>query len=65
MSLGDLFERTRTRMPSDRPNSLPAETYADIIAFIAQRNGYPAGSGELGTNAEVLKQILITGKPRP
>ena len=65
MSLGDLFERTRTRMPSDRPGSLRADTYADIMAFIAQKNGFPAGSTELGTDVEVLKQILITEKRRP
>jgi quinoprotein glucose dehydrogenase len=62
MTVGDLFERTRMRMPSDRPNSLAAETYADIIAFIAQKNGFPAGSVDLGTDVEALKQILITAK---
>ena len=50
-------------MPSDRPGSLRADTYADIIAFIAQKNGYPAGSTELGTDVETLKRILITAKP--
>jgi mono/diheme cytochrome c family protein len=63
MSVGDLFERTRTRMPSDRPNSLPSATYADVIAFIAQKNGYPAGSADLDTDVEILKLILITPKP--
>jgi hypothetical protein len=62
MSLGDLFERTRLLMPSDRPGSLPPPTYADIIAFIASKNGFPAGSAELGTDVAVLKQILITAK---
>ena len=65
MSLGDLFERTRMLMPSDRPGSLQADTYADIIAFIAQKNGFPAGRTELGNNLEALKQIVITDKRRP
>jgi quinoprotein glucose dehydrogenase len=66
MSIGDLFERTRMLMPSGRPNSLPAETYADIIAFIAQKNGFPSGNADLGSDVEVLKQILITEKrPAP
>ena len=65
MSMGDLFERTRMLMPSDRPNSLSRDTYADIIAFIAQKNGFPAGSAELGTDVGALKQILITEKGRP
>ena len=65
MSVGDLFERTRMLMPSDRPGSLAAETYADIIAFIALKNGFPAGSTELSTDVSALKQILITEKRRP
>ena len=62
MSLGDLFERTRTRMPSDRPGSLPGPAYADILAFIAEKNGYPAGAKELADDPAVLKNIRITGK---
>ena len=65
MSVGDLFERTRMLMPSDRPGSLPAGTYADIIAFIAQKNGFPPGTTELGTDVGALKQILITEKRPP
>ena len=65
MSVGDLFERTRMLMPSDRPGSLPAGTYADIIAFIAQKNGFPPGTTELGTDIGALKQILITEKRPP
>ena len=65
MSVGDLFERTRMLMPSDRPGSLPAGTYADIMAFIAQKNGFPPGSTELGTDVGALKQILITEKRPP
>jgi len=64
MSLGDLFERTRTRMPSDRPGSLSGPAYADILAFIAQKNGYPPGPKELGDDLAVLKGIRITAKPR-
>jgi Cytochrome C oxidase, cbb3-type, subunit III len=65
MSVGDLFERTRMLMPSDRPGSLPAATYADILAFIAQKNGFPVGNTELGTDIGALKQILITEKRPP
>jgi mono/diheme cytochrome c family protein len=64
MSLGDLFERTRTLMPSNQPGSLPGPTYADIIAFIASKNGYPAGAVELSDDPAVLKGIRITPKVR-
>lgn len=62
MPLGELFERTRTRMPSDRPGSLAAQDYADVIAFILQKNGMPAGPQELETSAEALKAIRITAR---
>lgn len=65
MSIGDLFERTRMLMPSDRPGGLPRETYSDIIAFIAQKNGFPAGSVELGVDIEALKRIQIVEKRPP
>jgi mono/diheme cytochrome c family protein len=65
MSVGDLFERTRMLMPSDRPGSLPSATYADIIAFVMSKNGFPVGSTELSADVAVLKQIVITEKRRP
>ena len=65
MSVGDLFERTRMLMPSDRPGSLPSATYADIIAFVMSKNGFPAGSTELSADVASLKQIVITEKRRP
>jgi mono/diheme cytochrome c family protein len=62
MSVGELFERTRMLMPSDRPGSLPSATYADIIAFVMSKNGFPAGSTELSADVAALKQIVITEK---
>jgi hypothetical protein len=50
-------------MPSDRPGSLPLQTYIDIIAFVLQKNEMPAGQQELGTDVTALKQIFITAKP--
>jgi cytochrome c len=61
-SLEELFVRTRTLMPSDRPNSLPNQSYRDIIAFILQSNKFPPGEKELDAEVEALRQILITAK---
>ena len=65
MSVGDLFERTRMLMPSDRPGSLPSAMYADLLAFILSKNGFPAGTSELGADVAALKKILIIAKRRP
>jgi hypothetical protein len=34
-------------MPPDRPGRLTPQTYADITAFLLDRNGYKSGSQEL------------------
>ena len=62
-TLGELFGNIQQLMPTDRPNSLPAQTYRDILAFILKANSYPAGEQELG--ADGLDQILITANPDP
>jgi hypothetical protein len=64
-TLGDLFERTRLLMPSDRPGSLPSATYADVIAFIVSKNGFPPGAVELSADVAALKQIVIAERRRP
>ena len=61
-SVGELFERIRTLMPSDRPNSLSPQAYRDIVAFLLQSNRFPFGATELDAEVETLKQILITAK---
>lgn len=65
-SVEALYLRTRTLMPSDRPNSLPGQSYCDIIAFILQSNKFPPGDKELEADVEALRLILITAKrPEP
>jgi mono/diheme cytochrome c family protein len=59
-SVGDLFERIRTLMPSDRPNSLSPDVYRDIVTFILRANKFPSGDTDLATDLEGLKQIKIT-----
>ena len=63
MSVGELSARIQKVMPPDRPGGLTPQTYADIIAFILQKNGFPAGDVELGIDPEALQQIRITTRP--
>lgn len=62
-TLGELFGKIQQLMPTDRPNSLPAQTYRNILAFILRANSYPPGDEEL--KADVLDQIIISAKPEP
>jgi len=62
MPVADLLEKTQRLMPADRPNSLPPQTYRDIVAFILQANKFPAGEQELASDTEALRKVLITTK---
>ena len=57
LTLGDLFDRTRTTMPQDSPGALTREQTADVTAFILSMNKFPDGKTELPAQSEVLKQI--------
>lgn len=57
LSLGELYDRTRTTMPIDRPGGLTREAYADILAYMLKFNGFPAGTTELSTRSEVLATV--------
>lgn len=48
-SLAELFGRMRS-MPLGRPGSLERQEYLDILAYVLQKNGYPAGANELTMN---------------
>src|SRR5688572_17413648 len=46
-STRDLFGLISATMPTDRPGSLPADTYVNIVAFILQSNGRTPGTQAL------------------
>ncbi|MBM3507398.1 MAG: cytochrome c [Alphaproteobacteria bacterium] len=43
----ELFSFIRTNMPADFPGTLTPFQYADVLAFLLQRNGIPAGTEPL------------------
>jgi mono/diheme cytochrome c family protein len=57
LTLGDLFERTRTTMPQNDPSKVSRAQHADILAYILSVNRFPAGKAELDKQTEVLKEI--------
>ncbi len=61
----DLFEKMQTSMPADQPGKLTRAQNADILAFLLNSNGFPAGQTELSTDAAVLAKIRFeTNKPK-
>ena len=58
-TVAERFEQISTTMPYNAPKSLTAQQYVDILAYILQFNGYPAGSAELPPDVGALRHIVI------
>ena len=59
--LSALFSRIQTTMPEDAPGSLTENEALDIIAYVVQTNGFPAGDKPMQT-AGALPSIKIVRK---
>ena len=62
LSVGDLFDRMRQSMPQNAPGTLSRTQNADILAFMLQKAGAPAGSAELPGDSQVLAGIKIASQ---
>lgn len=56
-----LFTLIRTNMPREAPAGLSDRQYLDVMAYLFQQNGFPAGSDELTASVERLRSIKIVG----
>ena len=57
--VADLVEKIATSMPSSSPGSLSRDQATDLVAFILKSNKFPAGSGDLASDAPTLRTINI------
>ena len=48
--LEPLFTFIKTSMPGNRPGGLDDRAYADVMAYMLQTNGFPAGERELSAD---------------
>ncbi|MEM7079969.1 MAG: cytochrome c [Pseudomonadota bacterium] len=63
-SVADLLDVTRQTMPEAAPNSLSTQQYMQLVAYILQLNGYPAGEAALDPAARSeLMRIYIEPAP--
>lgn len=60
LSMSDMYTAIRTTMPQGAPASLSASGYADISAYMLQKNEVPAGAMELPSDTDDLEGIMIT-----
>lgn len=63
--LDRLFIKMRDRMPPDDAASTTDKQKLDILAFLLESNGFPAGTEELALDLERLSSIQIVGKDGP
>lgn len=59
LPVGVLFDRIKLTMPEDGPGRLSDQEYADVVAYMLDRNDYPAGENELSTDKAELDRIMI------
>jgi quinoprotein glucose dehydrogenase len=59
LTVGDLFDRTRTTMPQSKPGTLSREANAEILAYVLSVNQFPAGTADLPQASEALREIRI------
>jgi mono/diheme cytochrome c family protein len=62
-SVGALVELTRKTMPADGPGKLSRQQCIDIAAYLLSANGFPAGAGDLPSDAAALDEIVFQEKP--
>jgi len=62
-SVGEFVATVAATMPEQRPSSLSAAAYVDVVSYLLSKNGVPAGKSELPADVEALLLIRITEKP--
>ena len=64
-TLEPLYTFIKTTMPGNTPGSLDERAYADLIAFMLESNGLPAGTRELSPDRVASIQLVGPDGPRP
>jgi mono/diheme cytochrome c family protein len=61
-SVATLFDKIRETMPPNSPNESTDDAKIDIVAYLLQQNGFPAGKTELRAEGESLGIIDLVRK---
>jgi quinoprotein glucose dehydrogenase len=60
----DLYARLSKSMPLDAPGSLDAGKYLDLVAYLLEANGFPAGPQDLDRD-RLSALVIAESPPRP
>jgi mono/diheme cytochrome c family protein len=58
-TVADLFNKVRSTQPPDFIAGLSVQEYLDIVAYIVQQNGFPAGNQELGSDLNQMRNMSL------
>src|SRR5262249_53570963 len=61
-NLAGLFIKIRDTMPEGGPGTVSDEVKIDILSYVLQQNGFPAGRDELKVNLSALEDISLAKK---
>jgi mono/diheme cytochrome c family protein len=64
-TVSDLFTYIHESMPPNDPGSLSRTDNADVVSFLLQATGLPAGTHDLPADRDSLKSIRIELKKQP
>jgi alcohol dehydrogenase (cytochrome c) len=59
-TLDDLFYIIRSTMPKNEAGTLTSSDYVSVLAYMLERNGYPAGTRDLTAEQNVLSALRLT-----
>jgi mono/diheme cytochrome c family protein len=60
--VASFFTRIQTTMPEDAPGTLADKEVLDIIAYVIQTNGFPAGDNELASKEALAEMKFVRKK---
>jgi quinoprotein glucose dehydrogenase len=60
-----LFTKVQSTMPLEAPGALKDSEYLEVLAYLLEQNGFPAGAEPLKMDREELRRILIEAAPEP
>ena len=60
---GALYTKIKRSMPLDAPGTLKDTDVLELVAFLLEANGFPAGAADLPADVKALDQIRIESAP--
>ena len=65
VSVAEMYDKIRNGMPPDNPKTIDPPVVVDVMAFLLNKNGFPAGAADLPNDVPKLKEIMIEKSKSP